>query len=129
MLKVGSEYRELSYFGQGIKTFINIISSMLLLKDDILFIDEIENGIHYTNLDKLWEIILSISKEQNVQVFATTHSQECIESYARIAKKQKDEEITFLDMGRKKDGSIAMITMDSKQFQDEMEMENEVRGW
>jgi AAA15 family ATPase/GTPase len=53
----------LSDFGQGIKSFINIISSILLLKDDIVFIDEIENGIHYTKLDQLWELILSISKE------------------------------------------------------------------
>jgi len=129
MLKVGSEYRELSYFGQGIKTFINIISSILLLKDNTIFIDEIENGIHYTNLDKLWEIILTISKKQNVQIFATTHSKECIESYARVAKRLKDEEIAFLDMGRKKDGSVAMVTMNSKQFQDEINMTNEVRGW
>ena len=87
MLKTNGRYSELSGFGQGIKTFIDIISSMLLLPNEIIFIDEVENGIHYTHLDRLWEIILTISKQQNVQVFATTHSKECIESYARVAKK------------------------------------------
>ncbi|MCH9739663.1 MAG: ATP-binding protein, partial [Epsilonproteobacteria bacterium] len=129
LIKTNDKYIELSEFGQGIKTFINIISSILLLKDDVIFIDEIENGIHYTNLDKLWEIILTISKQQNVQVFATTHSKECIESYARVAKKLKDDEITFLDMGRKKDGTVGMITMNSERFYREIEMDNEVRGW
>ena len=89
MLKSNGEYRELSHFGQGIKTFINIISSILLLEDDVIFIDEIDNGIHYTNLDKLWEVILTISKQQNVQVFATTHSKECIESFNRVQLKLK----------------------------------------
>jgi len=129
MLKSNGKYSELSHFGQGIKTFINIISSILLLKDDIIFIDEIENGIHYTNLDKLWEIILTISKEQNVQVFATTHSKECIESYARVAKKLEDEEITFIELGRNKKNELDSVVMNSEMFQRFVALGNEVRGW
>ena len=129
MLRVANEYRELSYFGQGIKTFINIISSILLLKDDVIFIDEIENGIHYTNLDKLWEIILTIAKQQNVQVFATTHSKECIESYARVAKKLEDEEINFIELGRNKKDELDSIVMNSEMFQRFIKLGNEVRGW
>ncbi|VAY88130.1 hypothetical protein MNB_ARC-1_1310 [hydrothermal vent metagenome] len=129
MLQVNNEYKELSYFGQGIKTFINIISSILLLKDDVIFIDEIENGIHYTNLDKLWEIILTISKQQNVQVFATTHSKECIESYARVAKRLEDEEIGFIELGRNKKNELDSVVMDSEMFQRFIKLGNEVRGW
>jgi AAA15 family ATPase/GTPase len=129
MLKSNGEYKELSYFGQGIKTFINIISSILLLKDDVIFIDELENGIHYTNLDKLWEIILTISKEQNVQVFATTHSKECIESYARVAKRLEDEEIGFIELGRNKKNELDAVVMDSEMFQRFIKLGNEVRGW
>jgi len=124
-----SEPKSLSQYGDGIKHFLNVILTLLAHQGTTIFLDEIENGIHYTNLDRLWEIILTISKQQNVQVFATTHSKECIESYARVAKELKDEEIAFLDMGRKKDGSVGMITMDASQFQDEIKMTNEVRGW
>ena len=129
MLRVGNEYRELSYFGQGIKTFINIISSILLLEDDVIFIDEIENGIHYTNLDKLWEIIFTISKQQKVQVFATTHSKECIESYARVAKKLEDEEITFIELGKNKEDELKAMVYSYNWFIDEVEQNHEVRGW
>jgi AAA15 family ATPase/GTPase len=129
MLKDGNKYKELSYYGQGIKTFINLISSILLLKDDIIFIDEIDNGIHYSNLDKLWEIILTISKQQNVQVFATTHSKECIESYARVAKRLEDEEITFVELGKNKDNEIKAMVYPYEWFIDEIEQNHEVRGW
>jgi AAA15 family ATPase/GTPase len=129
MLKSGSEYRELSQFGQGIKTFINTIGSMLLLKNNFIFIDEIENGIHYTNFDKLWEIILTISKEQNVQVFATTHSKEMIESYARVAKKLEDDEIAFVELGRDKQGDVQSIILDRKSLEFELSQNHEVRGW
>jgi len=129
MLKVASEYRELSYFGQGIKTFINIISSMLLLKDDIIFIDEIENGIHYTNLDKLWEIILTISEDQNVQVFATTHSKECIESFNRVQKELKDENTYYFEMAKNiKTDKIFMFQMDSEQLEYGLSHNERLRG-
>ena len=127
MIKSNGDYKELSFFGQGIKAFINIVSSILTLKNDIIYLDEIENGIHYTNLDKLWEIILTISKQQNVQVFATTHSKECIESYARVAKKLEDEEIAFIELCRR-EKEIKAFVYPYDWFIDEIEQEHEVRG-
>jgi len=118
-----------SEFGDGIKSFIGIVLTLLYKKNRIIFIDEIENGIHYTNFDKLWELILTISKEQNVQVFATTHSKECIESYARVAKKLEDKEIAFIEMGINKYNKPRAIVMDSDRFFRELTTGNEVRGW
>jgi AAA15 family ATPase/GTPase len=129
MLKKDSKYLLLSEFGDGVKHFLNIILALYLNKDSILYLDELENGIHYTNLDKLWEIILTISKEQNVQVFATTHSKECIESYARVAKKLEDEEITFIELGKNKDSEIKAMVYHYDWFMDEIEQNHEVRGW
>jgi AAA15 family ATPase/GTPase len=128
LIKNGHSYN-ISEFGDGIKSFINIILSLLYKKDRVVFIDEIENGIHYTNYDKLWELILKVSKEQNVQVFATTHSKEMIKSYARVAKKLEDDDIRFIEMGENKQNNIRAIVMDSNRFFRELEAQNEVRGW
>ncbi|MCB4760432.1 MAG: AAA family ATPase [Sulfurovum sp.] len=122
-------YMDLNEFGDGLKHWISIICSLYASKDGYLFIDEIDNGIHYTNLDKLWEIILTSSKKQNVQVFATTHSKECIESYARVAKRLEDEEITFVELGRNKKDELDSVVMDSEMFQRFIALGNEVRGW
>ncbi len=124
-----SDWRSVFDYGDGIRHYIAYISALWANKNGFVYFDEIENGIHYTNFDKLWEIILTLSKEQNVQVFATTHSKECIESYARVAKKLKDDEIAFLDMGRKRDDSVGMVVMDHERFIEEINMGNEVRGW
>ena len=129
MLKKDERYLLLTEFGDGVKHFLNIILALYLNKDSIIYLDEIENGIHYTNLDKLWEIILTISKEQNVQVFATTHSKECIESYARVAERLKDEEIGFIELGRNKKNKLDSIVMNSEMFQRFVTLGNEVRGW
>ncbi|MCB4744110.1 MAG: AAA family ATPase [Sulfurovum sp.] len=121
-LKKAGKYQPLAQFGQGIKSFIDIIFSLSLANNKTIFIDEIENGIHYTNLDKLWEFILAISKKQNVQVFATTHSKECIESYARVAKRLENEEIRFLSLYRNKENELKSITFDYEKIQDRIKL-------
>ena len=126
---LNGEYRDINEFGDGLKHWISIICSLYACEDGYLFIDEIDNGIHYTQLDKLWEIILKISKEQNVQVFATTHSKECIESYARVAKKLEDEEITMTVLARNPKNEIKALVYDDKMFYSELEQNHEVRGW
>ncbi len=44
----------------------------------LLLIDEIENGLHYSVHAKLWEFILRVAADQDIQVVATTHSWDCI---------------------------------------------------
>jgi len=123
------EYQSINEFGDGLKHYISIICSLYACEDGYLFIDEIDNGIHWTQLDKLWEIILKTSKEQNVQVFATTHSKECIESYARVAKKFEYKDICYIKMTRLKDGSIKAGVRDYEMLENSIEQNHEVRGW
>jgi len=123
------EYIDINEFGDGLKHWISVICSLYACKNSYLFIDEIDNGIHYTNLDKLWEIILTLSKEQDVQVFATTHSKECIESYARVAKELKDKEITFFKLGKNRKGELKGMVYPYDWFIDSIEQEEELRGW
>lgn len=68
----------LSQAGQGIYRLVAIFSQLLGQPPDICLIDEIENGIHYTALPTLWNGIAEVSARLGVQVFATTHSRECL---------------------------------------------------
>ena len=122
-------WEPLSILGDGITRFITIICAIYSSKNGYLFIDEIENGIHYTKIDEVWKLILEISKEQNVQVFATTHSKECIESYARVAKRLEDKEITFIELGRNDNNEIESIIYPYEWLINEIKQNHEVRGW
>ncbi|MBE0470360.1 MAG: AAA family ATPase [Methyloprofundus sp.] len=85
LLKLATKYQEklvlLSSFGEGINRYIAILCAIWANKDGYLFIDEVENGIHYSNYPKLWRLIFEASKLANCQLFITTHSKECIEAY------------------------------------------------
>jgi hypothetical protein len=68
----------LSQIGQGIYRLVAIFSELLASKPDVCFIDEIENGIHYTALPAVWKGIAEVAERLDLQVFATTHSRECL---------------------------------------------------
>ncbi|MCB4762824.1 MAG: AAA family ATPase, partial [Sulfurovum sp.] len=127
--KSQKNWNNLSEYGQGLKRYIAYVCGIWAQQKKYILIDEIENGIHYSNLDQLWEVILKTSKDANCQVFATTHSKECIESYARVAKRLKDEEIRFIELGRNKKDELDSVVMDSEMFQRFIALGNEVRGW
>jgi len=127
--KVNDQWLEITELGDGARHIISIVTALFQSENGYLFIDEPENGIHYTQLDKVWEIILNLSKEQNVQVFATTHSKECIESYARVAKKLEDKEITYTILSRLKNGGIHAGVYDSSMLVNTIEQDHELRGW
>jgi AAA15 family ATPase/GTPase len=127
-LESSQKFQDVVELGHGLKRYIAIISSILINKDGFLSLDELENGIHHSKLDKLWNIILPISKQQNVQVFATTHSKECIESYARVAKRLDDREITYSVLTKLKSGKLLHSLYDYKLLETAIiEQKHEVR--
>jgi len=137
--KVNGKYLEITELGDGIRHLISIVTSLYKCKNGYLFIDEIDNGIHHSKLDKLWNIILTISKQQNVQVFATTHSKECIkalltantENVKTYQPKEhilESEEIKFIELGRT-DGKVDSIIFDFDELKNEVEQNMEIRGW
>jgi len=70
--------------GDGINRVLTIILALVNSDNGYLFIDEFENGLHYSVQEKLWEIIFKLSEDLNVQVFATTHSEDCIRGFESI---------------------------------------------
>ena len=127
--KTHGEYRDIVEFGDGLRHYISIICALYACENGYLFIDEIDNGIHYTQLDQLWELILTLSKKTNCQVFAITHSKEMLESFARVSKKLNEQDIIYTILVRNKQQDIKTISMDYEMLLDSIAQGHEVRGW
>ena len=52
--------------------------------------DEIDTGLHYTVMTNMWRLVFGAAKELDVQVFATTHSSDCIKSLAELCYMETD---------------------------------------
>jgi AAA15 family ATPase/GTPase len=81
----------LKHLGDGINRIFTIALALVNAKNKILLIDEIDLGLHHSVQKKLWEIIFKFSKELNVQVFATTHSQDCVEAFTHVLNEKDNE--------------------------------------
>jgi hypothetical protein len=70
----------------------------------VLLIDEVEIGIHYSLHADLWRFILRTAGERGVQVFATTHSWDCIQGFQEAAASMPECEgvLIRLEAGRGK---------------------------
>jgi AAA15 family ATPase/GTPase len=75
------------------------------------------------------ENILILSKQLNVQVFATTHSKVCIEAFNRAQQALKDEESFYFEMARNiKTNKIFMRDLDNEQLEYELSHQGKYRG-
>ena len=81
-----------SELGDGLVHVLNIVVALLSCQNGVLLLDEAESGLHYTTQMKLWQLIFKLANQYNVQVFATTHSNDCILSFARAAKEREKQE-------------------------------------
>ena len=50
-----------------------------------LLVDEVENGIHYATLPLLWKFLFEVADRHAIQIFATSHSWDCIEAFQTAA--------------------------------------------
>lgn len=74
----------LKSMGDGINRILTIILALVNCENGFLLIDEFENGLHYTVQKQLWKIIFNLAGRLNVQVFVTTHSEDCISSFQQV---------------------------------------------
>lgn len=78
--------------GDGMLRTLGIALALVNAKDGLLLIDEFENGLYYTVQPDIWQFIFQVAHRLNVQVFATTHSWDCIEAFQKAAAADQGDE-------------------------------------
>ncbi len=68
----------MGFLGDGICRHLSMTLAFYESRNGMILIDELENGLHHSVLKGVWQNIDYLSQKFNVQVFATTHSRECL---------------------------------------------------
>jgi hypothetical protein len=76
----------LGSLGDGAWRMLAMAIVLTQCENGTLFVDEIDTGLHYTVMEDMWRLVFSAAKEFNVQVFATTHSYDCVHSISSICR-------------------------------------------
>lgn len=64
--------------GDGLRRYLSIVASAANPMINVILIDEIDNGLHYSVYEKLWKAIFMLAVESDKQLFVTTHSKETL---------------------------------------------------
>ena len=70
--------------GDGVRRVLNIISSIATENYNVVIIDEIDTGLHYSAHKAMWNAILHFVANHNVQLFVTTHNLECLQGLKKV---------------------------------------------
>lgn len=90
----------IKYLGDGMLRVFQIAIQLVSAQNGFLLIDEFENGLHYSVQEKIWTLLFEMAEKLDIQVFATTHSWDCIESFTKVALVHKETEAVLFHMGR-----------------------------
>ncbi|MBL7141158.1 MAG: AAA family ATPase [Planctomycetes bacterium] len=80
--------------GDGAWRMLAMALALVRCRGGVLLIDEIDTGLHFTTLASMWHMILEASSRLNVQVFATTHSQDCLLSLSSACHHRPPREVS-----------------------------------
>jgi hypothetical protein len=74
--------------GEGIWRMLALAITITQCRNSVLLVDEIDTGLHFSVMTRMWHMICRAAEQFNVQVFATSHSSDCIASLAEMCREQ-----------------------------------------
>ena len=101
--------------GDGMNRLFGLGMALACAKGGILLVDEIENGIHWSVLPDVWKFVVKVAKRLGVQVFATTHSNDCLKAFQMGTKGDPDMDGVAVRIERK-DGDFIAEIFDEKRL-------------
>lgn len=115
-----------THLGEGFCRLLAIYSEILAGEAKVLLIDEIENGLHHSVLPIVWKGLIAAANELDVQIFATTHSAECIFAADQAARESEPYELALIRLDRS-DGDIKATVMDRNTLETARKFDWELR--
>lgn len=99
----------LGSMGDGMWRMLTLVLATIRSQNGILLVDEIDTGLHHTIMSDMWRLVISTAQRLNVQVFATTHSLDCVNSLANVIAEQDtpSESVTIQRIEKERSRSIA----------------------
>ncbi len=91
--------------GDGVNRMFGVALALVDARSGLLVIDEIENGIHYSVQADLWRLVFEMAVRLNVQVFATTHSYDCVRAFETVVR-ENEEKGVLVRLAQKDDRTL-----------------------
>ena len=84
-------------YGDGMRRLLAFRLALVGAASGFLLIDEVDAGLHWTVMEDVWRLLVEVAKRSSTQIFATTHSYDCIRGLGELLRSQPDlmEEVSL----------------------------------
>ena len=106
----------LSSMGEGMRRIFSLMLAISTTGKGIVFIDEIENGLHHSIHVDVWRAIAEAASAYNVQIFATTHSYEMIRAAHEAFQGREPFDFRLYRLGRNRDNNDIRVVSYNKEI-------------
>ncbi|MEG1905383.1 MAG: AAA family ATPase, partial [Bacteroidales bacterium] len=132
MVDIGLESRvPVNMMGDGMRKILAILVSIIKCENGILFIDEIDNGLHYTSMQTLWASVIRSAKTFNVQLFISTHNIDSLKALQQIFEKEEfkteQQNMAAFKLIRMQNDELKSVAYDFTKFEYAIHQEIEMR--
>lgn len=116
----------LTTMGEGVRRMLSLAIHLVSAKGGTLLIDEIDDGLHFRVMTGLWGFLIKEARRLNVQVFATTHSADCVNAVGWLHRTTPDrlEDVAVLRIDPKR---VVAPHYSTEDIDDAIELQTEVR--
>ena len=100
--------------GDGMRRLLALSLALVHTGGGFLLIDEIDTGLHWTVMEEMWKLVVEAAARFSIQVFATTHSFDCIAGLASLLQARPDlaDSIAIQKVERDLERSVAFDSDD-----------------
>jgi hypothetical protein len=116
----------LALMGDGLRRMTKILLAIENSPDGVVLIDDVEFGIHHSNITRIWRSLIQASSRNRTQIFVTTHSYEWIRGAIDIIGESFVAELSLYRVERH-NSEVEVVSYDRKSMSSAMKAELEVR--
>lgn len=103
----------LSSMGDGMRRVLTLAMSVVAAEDGVLLVDEIDTGLYHGALRDIWRLLIETAQRLNAQIFATTHSWDCVAAFQEALSQQPGDDVGRLFRLEQWQGAIQAVRYDA----------------
>lgn len=101
--------------GDGMSRIFEVTLALTASEGGLLLVDEIETGVHFAALEAFWMFVFEVAVNLDVQVFATTHSWDCIRAFQAAAAAHPADG-SLVRLHHDPNGNVVSTTFDEEEL-------------
>ena len=86
----GGRRMPIGSYGDGLRRLLALRLAAAGANRGFLLVDEIDAGLHWTVMEDVWRLFVEVARKSDMQIFATTHSLDCIRGLGSLVRSRPD---------------------------------------